>query len=67
MGPLKRDFLDIYITTFSESVVSEIQNLSGPSFFKMCSKFNLVFKNEEKIKKKIFLSDIIASQLVSPN
>ena len=26
-GPLKRDFLDNYLTTFSESVISEIQKL----------------------------------------
>ena len=28
-GPLQRDFLDIYLTTFSESVISEIRNLRG--------------------------------------
>ena len=28
-GWLKREFLDIYLTTFSESVISEIQNLWG--------------------------------------
>ena len=26
-GPLKQDFLDIYLATFSESVISEIQKL----------------------------------------
>ena len=31
--PLKRDFLDIYLTTFLESVTSKIQNLWGSSFF----------------------------------
>ena len=31
--PLKRDFLDIYLTTFSESLTSKIQNLWGSSFF----------------------------------
>ena len=32
--PLKREFLDIYRTTFSESVISEIQNLLLSSFFR---------------------------------
>ena len=31
-GPLKRDFLDIYLTTFSDCVISEIQKLWGSSF-----------------------------------
>ena len=26
-GPLQRDFLDIYLTTFSEAITSEIINL----------------------------------------
>ena len=30
---LKRDFLDIYLTTFSESVISENEKLWGSSFF----------------------------------
>ena len=53
-GPLKRDFLDIYLTTFSKSVISEIQNLWGSSFFSKCSKFDLVFKNGEKKQEKVF-------------
>ena len=32
-GPLKRDFLDIYLTTFSESVISEKKKLLRSSFF----------------------------------
>ena len=32
-SPLKQDFLNIYLTTFSESINSEKQNLSGLSFF----------------------------------
>ena len=32
-GWLKREFLDIYLTTFSESVISQKQNLWGSSFF----------------------------------
>ena len=32
-GPLKRDFWDIYMTAFSETVILEIQNLWGSYFF----------------------------------
>ena len=32
-SPLKRDFSDIYLTTFWESVISEVQKLWGSSFF----------------------------------
>ena len=32
-GSLKGDFLDIYLTTFAESVTSKIQSLWGLSFF----------------------------------
>ena len=52
--PLKRDFLDIYLTTFSESVISKIQNLGGSSFFKKYLKFNLDFKNAAKNSEKVF-------------
>ena len=44
-GPLKRAFLHIYLTTFSESAVSERQKLWGSPFFSKCSKLNLDFKN----------------------
>ena len=53
-GPLKRDFLDIYLTTFSESVISEIKKLCGSSFFSKCSKCNLNFKNAEKNIENFF-------------
>ena len=53
-GPVKRDFLDIYLTTFSESVISKIQNLGGSSFFKKYLKFNLDFKNAAKNSEKVF-------------
>ena len=49
--PLKRDFLDIYLTTFSESVISKIQNLRGLTFF---PKFNLDFKNAAQNWEKMF-------------
>ena len=53
-GRLKQDFLDIYLTTFSESVNSEIQNLWGSSFVSKYWKFNLDFKNEDKNLKEVF-------------
>ena len=46
--------LDIYLTTFSESVISEIENLSGSSFFSKFSKIFLDFKNVEKDSGKVF-------------
>ena len=52
--PLKRDFLDIYLATFSESVTSKIQNLWGSSFYSKCLKFNLDFKNAAKNWEKVF-------------
>ena len=52
-GPLKRDFLGIYLTTCSESVVLQIQTLWG-SFFSKHSKFNLDFKNAEKNWEEVF-------------
>ena len=51
-GPLKRFFLDIYLTTFSESVNSRIQKLSW-YFFSKCLKYNLVFKNAAKYWEKV--------------
>ena len=51
--PLKRDFLDIYLTTFSESVISKLQNLWASSFLSKCSKFQLDFKNAGKSWQKI--------------
>ena len=49
-----RDFLDIYLTTFSESVISEIQNLWESSFFSRYSKFDQDFKNAAKSWKRVF-------------
>ena len=37
-----------------ESVISEIQQLWVPSFFKKCSKFNLDFENAWKNSEKLF-------------
>ena len=50
-GPLKRAFLDIYLTTFSESVISEIQKLWRSSFH---AKFNIRFKNAAKNSENFF-------------
>ena len=41
---LKLDFLHIYLPTFSQSVISEIQKLRGSSFFPKCLKFKQNFK-----------------------
>ena len=51
--PLKQDFSDIYLTTFLESVISEIQNLLGSSFFSKYLKFILDLKNEAKYWQKV--------------
>ena len=53
-GPPKRGLLDIYMTTFSESVISKLQNLWGSSFFPKCSKSNLDFINAAKNWEKVF-------------
>ena len=63
--PLKRDFLDIYLTTFLESVISEIQKLWGSSLFSKCQKLIQISKIQQKIEKNVFVSKIVASALVS--
>ena len=55
-GPPKRDFLDIYLTTFSESVISKTQNLWGLSFFKKYLNFQLDFKNAAKNSENVLCS-----------
>ena len=45
---------DIYVTTFFEVVISEIQRLWGSSFFPKCSKSNIAFKNAVKDWEKVF-------------
>ena len=47
-GPLKWDFSDIYLTTFLESLNSEIQNLWRSFFVSKCLQFKLDFKNAFK-------------------
>ena len=51
---LNRDFLDIYLTRFSVSVISKLQNLWGLSFVYKYSKFNVDFKNAAKNSQKVF-------------
>ena len=53
MHPLKC-ILDIYLTTFSQSVTSKIKNLGGLSFYSKCLKFNLDFENSAKTSEKFF-------------
>ena len=53
-GPLNWDFLDIYLTTLSECVISKMESLWGSSFFSKCLKFNLDFKNATKSWEKVF-------------
>ena len=53
-GPLNRHFLDIYLTTFFESVILDIQKRWGSSFFSKYWKFNLDFKNAGKNSEKDF-------------
>ena len=52
----KHDFLDIYRSTFSECVISEIQYLWGSSFFSKYLKFLVNFKNTAKNWEKVFCS-----------
>ena len=43
-----QDILDNYLTKFSESVISETENLWGSSFFSKYLKFKLDLKNAAK-------------------
>ena len=52
-GSLKRGFLDIYLTTFSESVISKLQNIWPSSFLSKCWKFQPHFKNAVKNWEKV--------------
>ena len=53
-GRLKGDFLDIYLTTFSESVISEMQNLWGSSFDEKYLKFLVDCNNAPRNSQKVF-------------
>ena len=54
-GPLKRDFLDICQDTFSESEISEIQNLLWSSLIQKVENLIELSKMQQKIEKKNFL------------
>ena len=54
-GPLKKDFLDVHLTTFSQSIISEIKNLWGSSFLTKYLKFNLNLRNAAKNWERVFL------------
>ena len=54
MGPLKRDFLDIYLITFRESVIWEIKNLWGWYFFQDLIQ---TWKMQKKLTKSFFFWD----------
>ena len=49
---LKRDFLEIYLTTFSECVIAEIQKLCGSCFFSKYSQFNVDFQKAKGNSEK---------------
>ena len=48
------EYLDIYLTMFSDLVISEIQNLWGSSFKSKYSKHNQYFRNGEKNSENFF-------------
>ena len=53
-APLKRNFLGIYLTTFSNSVILKIQSLWGSSPSSKYLKFHVDFKNAAKNCEKVF-------------
>ena len=57
-GSLKRDFLDIHLTTFFG--VHNLGNTSAMTgmFFLKCLEFNLAFKNEETSSENVFFSQL---------
>ena len=48
-----QSFLDIYLTTFLDSLISKLQNLCESSFFSKYWKFTLDFKNTAKRREKV--------------
>ena len=64
MSPLKWDFLDIYLTTFSEPESSQKQNLWRSAFFQKFQKLIYISIMQKKSEKKFFVSHIIAFELV---
>ena len=69
-GPLKRDFLDVYLTTFfgvSKSKKKKKINYVGHLFLKNVQNWSLISKMQKKIEKKSFVLQIIASEDVAIN
>ena len=66
-GPLKHDFLDIYLNTISESVTSKIHQLWGSSLFENVQNFIYIWKILKKNQKKLFFLEMIASELAALN
>ena len=67
-GFLKRGFLDMYLITFSESAISKLQNRRGSFLFlKMFEVSTRFEKCSKKLRKRSFVSEIIAYELVSLN
>ena len=64
MSPLKWDFLDIYLTTFSEPESSQKQNLWRSAFFQKFQILIYISIMQKNIEKKFFVSHIIVSELV---
>ena len=66
-GPLKQDFLDIYLTTFFG--VRKFKNISDMSvmFFWKCSKLNVNLENTKRNSENIFIYQINASENVAIN
>ena len=62
-----RDFLDIYLTTFPESVISEIKIYEGHLSLQNLQNYIYTSSIQQKIQKKFFVYGIIASGLVSLN
>ena len=61
------DFLGIYLTAFSKSVIAEIQKLWGHLFFQNVENFRQISKIKKTIEEKFFASQIVISELVSLN
>ena len=56
-----------FLITFFESVISELTQLSGTSFFEKVSNLIYILKLQKKIQEMFFVSQIIASELAVLN
>ena len=66
-SPLKHGLLDIYLTMFFGAGISGDASAMGVIFFGNCLKLNLDFENAKKSSKKVFVFEIIPSELVALN